>query len=108
MVESTEVEKQKSSHDPHPLGECRPRLFALTEILLFLFLLSFFLLFLSVDSQHILTDISNLCGVLFEGVHNISNVLDIQFHKPTANNFCRTLLCTNANQWSLRANCFND
>ena len=26
MVESTEVEKQKSSHDPHPLGEwCAPR-----------------------------------------------------------------------------------
>ena len=59
-------------------------------------------------SQHILTDISNLCGVLFEAVHNISNVFDIQFHKPTADNFCRTLLCTNANQRSLCANRFND
>ena len=35
-------------------------------------------------------------------------MLDIQFHKPTADNFYRTLLCTNANQRSLRANCFND
>ena len=52
MVESTEVEKQKSSHDPHPLGECRPWLFALTEVLLFLFLLFFFLLFLSVNIQN--------------------------------------------------------
>ena len=52
MVESTEVEKQKSSHDPHPLGECRPWLFALTEVLLLLFLLFFFLLFLSVDIQN--------------------------------------------------------
>ena len=52
MVESTEVEKQKSGHDPHPLGECRPWLFALTEVLLFLFLLFFFLLFLSVDIQN--------------------------------------------------------
>ena len=52
MVESTEVEKQKSSHDPRPLGECRPWLFALTEVLLFLFLLFFFLLFLSVDIQN--------------------------------------------------------
>ena len=59
-------------------------------------------------SQHILTDISNLCGVFLEAVHNISNVFDIQFHKPTADNFCRTLLCTNANQRSLRANYFND
>ena len=57
---------------------------------------------------YILTDISNLCGVLLEAVHNISNVFGIQFHKPTADNFCRTLLCTNANQRSLRANCFND
>lgn len=31
-------------------------------------------------SQHILTDISNLCGVLLEAVHNISNVFGIQFH----------------------------
>ena len=52
MVESTEVEKQKSSHDPHPLGECRPWLFALTEVLFFLFLLFFFLLFLPVDIQN--------------------------------------------------------
>ena len=52
MVESTEVEKQKRSHDPHPLGEYRPWLFALTEVLLFLFLLFFFLLFLSVDIQN--------------------------------------------------------
>ena len=52
MVESTEVEKQKSGHDPHPLGECRSWLFALTEVLLFLFLLFFFLLFLSVDIQN--------------------------------------------------------
>ena len=35
-----------------PLGECRPWLFALTEVLLFLFLLFFFLLFLSVDIQN--------------------------------------------------------
>lgn len=40
---------QKSGHDPHPFGECRPWLFALTEVLLFLFLLFFFLLFLPVD-----------------------------------------------------------
>lgn len=60
------------------------------------------------EEDDILTDISNLCSVLFEAVHNISNVFDIQFHKPTADNFCRTFLCTNANQWSLRANCFND
>ena len=43
---------QKSSHDPHPLGECRPWLFALTEVLLFLLLFFFFLLFLSVDIQN--------------------------------------------------------
>lgn len=52
MVESTEIEKQKSSHDPHPLGSADRGLFALTEVLLFLFLFLFFLLFLPVDIQN--------------------------------------------------------
>lgn len=44
--------KSKKAATIRTLWECRPWLFALTEVLLFLFLFLFFLLFLPVDIQN--------------------------------------------------------
>lgn len=58
--------------------------------------------------QHILLDVSHLCCVLLNALHNKANMFSIEPHKSASDNFGWFIIACNAYHLSIATHCFDN